>query len=70
MIETEKNRLAPHTQWSVGIGLGMQYNPTPSIGFFAEPNLQYYFHYSNGIKTWRSEHPFTPTVPFGIRISF
>ena len=70
VIETEKNRLAPHTQWSIGMGLGIQYNLTPSIGFFAEPNLQYYFHNSDGIKTWRSEHPFTPILPVGIRISF
>lgn len=70
LIDTEKNHLAPHTQWSVGMGLGIQYNLTPSIGFFAEPNLQYYFHNSDGIKTWRSEHPFTPMLPVGIRISF
>ncbi len=70
LIDTEKNRLTLHPQWSVGIGLGMQYNLTPSIGFFAEPNLQYYFRNSDGINTWRSEHPFTPMLPLGIRISF
>ena len=70
LIDTEKIRLTPHTQWSVGIGVGFQYDLTPSIGLFAEPNLQYYFHNSDGIKTWRSEHPFTPMLPFGIRISF
>lgn len=70
LIDTEWNRLAPHTQWSIGTGIGLQYNLTPSVGFFAEPNLLYYFHNSDGIKTWRSEHPFTPMLPFGIRISF
>ena len=70
LIDTEKIRLTPHPQWSVGIGAGLQYDLTPNIGFFAEPNLQYYFHNSDGIKTWRTEHPFTPMLPFGIRISF
>ena len=70
LIDTERKRLAPHTQWSIGTGIGLQYNLTPSVGFFAEPNLLYYFHNSDGIKTWRSEHPFTPMLPFGIRISF
>ena len=70
LIDTERKRLTPHTQWSVGMGVGLQYNLTPNIGFFAEPSLQYYFRQSDGIKTWRSEHPFTPMLPFGIRISF
>ena len=70
LIDTEKNRLAPHSQWSVGLGVGLQYDLSPSIGFFAEPNLQYYFSNSDGIKTWRTEHPFTPMLPLGIRVSF
>ena len=70
LIDSENNRLSPHSQWSVGIGMGMQYNLTPTIGFFAEPSLQYYFRNSDGINTWRTEHPFTPILPFGIRITF
>lgn len=70
LIDSENNKLSPHPQWSVGIGMGLQYNLTPTIGFFAEPSLQYYFHNSDGINTWRTEHPFTPILPFGIRITF
>ena len=70
LIDTEANRLMPHTQWSIGLGFGLQYSVTPVVGFFAEPSLQYYFHPSDGIKTWRTEHPFTPLLPLGVRITF
>ena len=70
MIDAENVRLYPHVQWSIGAGLGMQYNITPTIGLFVEPSLQYYFRNSDGISTWRSDHTFTPLLPFGLRISF
>lgn len=70
LVDSENSKLAPHVQWSVGIGMGLQYNLTPAIGFFVEPSLQYYFHNSDGIDTWRTEHPFTSILPFGIRLSF
>lgn len=70
LIEAENVRLNPHVQWSIGTGLGLQYNLTPAIGLFAEPSLQYYFRNSDGINTWRTDHKFTPLLPFGLRISF
>ena len=70
LINKENNRLSPHTQWSVGAGLGLQYNLTPSVGLFAEPSLHYYFPTSEEISTWRTKHPFTPMLPFGVRVSF
>ena len=70
LIDTENIRLTPHVQWSIGAGIGLQYNLTPTIGIFAEPSLQYYFHNSDGLNTWRTDHTFTPTLPFGIRILF
>jgi len=70
LIDTESVRLKPHVQWSVGAGLGLQYNLTPAIGLFVEPRMQYYYRHSDGLKSWRSEHPFSPILPVGIRISF
>lgn len=70
LIDSESHRLAPHAQWSVGLGMGLQYDLTPSVGVFAEPSLQYYFRNSDGISTWRTEHPFTPMLPFGVRVTF
>ena len=70
LIDAENVRLNPHVQWSIGAGFGLQYDFTPAIGLFAEPNLQYYFRNSDGINTWRINHTFTPLLPFGLRISF
>lgn len=68
LIDKDYLKLTPNTQWSLGMGVGLQYNPTPAIGFFVEPSLQYYFRNSDDISTWRTKHPFTPILPIGIRI--
>ena len=66
----EKSTLHAPLQWSVGTGLGLQYNLTPNIGFFAEPSLQYYIPTGSDIETYHSEHPFTFSLPLGIRITW
>ena len=66
----EKSTLHAPLQWSVGTGLGLQYNLTPHIGFFAEPSLQYYIPTGGDIETYRTEHPFTFSLPLGIRITW
>ena len=55
---TEKTTIRAPWQWSVGTGLGLQYNFTPNIGLFAEPSLQYYIPAGTQIQTYRTEHPF------------
>ena len=67
---TEKSTLNAPLQWSVGTGLGLQYNLTPNLGFFVEPSLQYYIPTGGSIETYRTEHPFTFSVPLGIRITW
>ena len=57
-------------QWSINGGLGIQYQLTPSIGIFAEPNLHYYFNDGSSLKTIRKEHPFGFSLPIGIRFSY
>ena len=66
----EKSILHAPLQWSVGTGLGLQYNLTPNIGFFAEPSLQYYIPTGSNIETYRTEYPFTFSLPIGIRITW
>ena len=66
----EKSILHAPLQWSVGTGLGLQYNLTPNIGFFAEPSLQYYIPTGSDIETYRTEHPFMFSLPIGIRITW
>ena len=57
-------------QWSTGVGVGVQYNITPSISIFAEPGVQYYIPDGSGIETYRTQHPFTITVPAGLRFTW
>ena len=71
MLEaTDKTIIRAPWQWSVGTGLGLQYNFTPNIGLFAEPSLQYYIPTKSDIETYRTEHPFTFSLPIGIRFTW
>ena len=67
---TEKTILRAPWQWSLGTGLGLQYNFTPSVGLFVEPSLQYYFPMGSNVETYRTEHPFTFSLPLGIRFTW
>ena len=67
---TDKTTIHAPWQWSVGTGLGLQYNLTPSIGLFAEPSLQYYIPTGSNIETYRTEHPFNFSLPLGIRFTW
>lgn len=69
VVEAGHDRLHPGLQWSAGVGLGLQYDVTPAVGFFVEPSLQHYFRNGSGVETWQTEHPFVVTVPLGIRIT-
>lgn len=69
-VDRKKNPLNPSWQWSTSFGIGVQYQLTSSIGIYAEPNLHYYFHGRNDVKTIRTERPFQVTLPVGIRLSW
>ena len=68
-IGQENTRLHPKAQWSVGAGMGLQYDLTPTVGFFLEPSLQYHFCNGDGIDTWYTDHRLSPTLPLGVRIT-
>ena len=67
---TEKSTIHAPWQWSVGTGLGVQYNFTPNIGLIAEPSLQYYIPTGTQIETYSTEHPFNFSLPLGIRFTW
>ena len=67
---TDKTTIRVPWQWSVGTGIGLQYNLTPNIGLFAEPSLQYYIPTGTQIETDRTEHPFNFSMPLGIRFTW
>lgn len=69
-VESSTERLHPGTMWSVGVGLGLQFDLTSNVGFFVEPSLQHYFRNNSGVETWQTEHPAAFSLPFGLRITF
>ena len=67
---SEKTNIRAPWQFSTTFGLGMQYHLTPYIGIFVEPSLQYYIPMHTDIETYRTEHPFTFSLPIGIRFTW
>jgi RNA polymerase sigma-70 factor (ECF subfamily) len=54
-------------QWSMSIGLGIQYDLTPHLGIYMEPSLQYFFNDGSNLNSYRTEHPLSITLPIGLR---
>ena len=65
-FQKEKSLNVP-CQFSTTLGLGLQYDFTPHLGIYVEPSLQYFFDDGSDIKTYRTEHPLSITLPLGIR---
>ncbi len=65
-----KSNIQPTCQWSVNLGVGVQYRIFKPFSFYIEPNMFYYFRNRSDIQTYRTEHPFTTTVPFGLRLTW
>lgn len=51
VLSHEKTTIHPSLQGSTQLGIGIQYQLTPSISIYAEPNLNYYF--KNDLNTIR-----------------
>lgn len=69
LLSTKQLQLKPSIQWSVGLGIGLEYRLTPVIGLYTEPSLNYFFKSGDGIDTYRTVHPATFSIPIGIRIN-
>ena len=65
-----REKLSLPLQWSTSVGLGLQYDITPHIGFYIEPSLQYFFNDGSDIKSYRTEHRLNFTIPLGIRLKY
>ena len=57
-------------QWSVGAGIGMQFEITRKLSIYVEPDLYYYFDTGSDIRTIRTDKPFSVTIPVGIRFTW
>ena len=66
----DKTAIRASWQFSTTLGLGLQIHLTPHIGIFAEPSLQYFIPMKTDIETYRTEHPFTFSLPLGIRFTW
>ena len=67
---TLKRDIKPRYQWSVNLGIGVQYKLFKPFSLYLEPNMFYYFRNSSNLETYRTEHPFIITVPFGLRLTW
>ena len=67
---SDKTTIRAPWQFSTTLGLGLQIHLTPHIGIFAEPSLQYFIPMKTDIETYRTEHPFTFSLPLGIRFTW
>ena len=57
-------------QWSMSLGLGIQYDLTPHLGIYMEPSLQYFLNDGSNLKSYRTEHPLSITLPIGLRFQW
>ena len=60
----------PSLQWSIGTSVGVQYKFAPKWGIYIEPSLRWYVPNGSSIHTIWTEHPFTFTIPFGVRFTW
>ena len=63
-------RLDLSCQWSAGISVGLQYDITPHVGIYIEPELYRYFDNGSHVQTIRTERPLNFNLPAGIRFSW
>ena len=70
ILPTTHARVKAPLQWSVNMGAGVQYQLLPHVNAYFEPRLQYYIPTGNPVETYRTEHPFDLSLPFGIRFTW
>ena len=56
-------------QWSVGAGVGVQYQLLPHVNAFFEPSFRYYIPTHSPVENYRTDHPWDIALPFGIRFT-
>ena len=57
-------------QWSVQLGAGVEYRLVRPFTLFVEPSVTHYFGTGTPVRTYRTEHPWSVAVPFGIRLTW
>ena len=57
-------------QWSMQMGAGVEYRLVRPFTLFVEPSVTHYFGTGTPVRTYRTEHPWSVAVPFGIRLTW
>lgn len=55
-------------QWSVDAAVGAEYVFIRQLGFYVEPSIGYYFNDGTSLQHYYKEHPWAPSIDFGIRL--
>ncbi|MBR1788458.1 MAG: hypothetical protein IJ762_04635 [Bacteroidaceae bacterium] len=55
-------------QWSLFEAVGVEYLPTRRMSIYAEPSVGYYFKDRTSLRHYYKQHPFTPSLEFGLRL--
>lgn len=69
-LPVSNSHFTPSLQWSIGTSIGVQYQFAPKWGVYMEPSLHWYVPNGSSVHTIWTEHPFTFTLPFGIRFTW
>jgi len=70
IIPTSHSNIRAPWQWSVGAEVGFQYQIMPHVNAYIGPSLRYYIPTTGDTETYRTEHPFDLSLPFGIRFTW
>ena len=57
-------------QWSIGGGLGVQYNILPQFGLYAEPGIRHYFDNGSNVSNFFKEKPTDFHLELGLRFKW
>lgn len=57
-------------QWSVNSAIGAQYHIARHLAVFVEPGVSYYWGNGSDIKTYRTEHPCSVNIHFGLKLDY
>lgn len=62
---------APEHPWQLNVtaAAGVQYNLSRHMGIYLQPSADYYFDNHSRVRTYYSEHPFTPSLQMGLRFN-
>ena len=56
-------------QWSLGAGVGIEYDILPQLGIYAEPGFRYYLNNESTVQNFFKDQPASWSLEFGVRLN-